>query len=479
MRVAELSQKFVLNRLALSGAVLGTLLAAQGTASAATSVFDGANRLVSTTEGSTTVTYAYDGLGNLAKRCVNGACTDLVLDDSSALAQVVGEAPVGAATPTTYAYGPAGVAAQRGAAPLYPVTDSLGSVRGLADAVGTIAGRHATDAFGATRSRTGVSSALGYTGELSGAEDGKIWLRARSYDPKTGRFDQRDTFEGFAERGMSLNRYSYAENNAANLTDPSGHFIPAIAVGGLIVGLLTGFATDMVFPSPVANGKISVSREDCAAERDYETKKNLWDLGTFLWSSRRAFGRAGSVKSNMSSPSPGDVPPTYGQNVVPTKIGKGGVKDVFREGDTVIYKPRPGADDYFSDEVSALRDLKGLGMPHVQDMTPINHPSLGKGYSAPFFNKSGGLEGKLGSPEALNRALRNMANLSPEASARARQSFGQIADWAQANGIGVRDFGFMVSQSGQVVVHDVMKVLGKGAETRQFVEALETLAGRR
>ena len=87
----------MLNRLVLSGAVLGTLFATQGTAQAATSVFDGANRLVSTTEGATTVTYAYDGLGNLAKRCVNGSCTDLVVDDSSSLGQVVGEAPAGAA----------------------------------------------------------------------------------------------------------------------------------------------------------------------------------------------------------------------------------------------------------------------------------------------------------------------------------------------------------------------------------------------
>jgi RHS repeat-associated protein len=126
---------------------------------------------------------------------------------------VVGEAPAGAATPTTYAYGPAGVAAQRGATSLYPMTDSLGSVRGLADATGALSGRRATDAFGATRGLVGAASGIGYAGEFTGAEDGKVWLRARSYDPKTGRFDQRDTFEGFAERGASLNRYSYAEGN--------------------------------------------------------------------------------------------------------------------------------------------------------------------------------------------------------------------------------------------------------------------------
>jgi RHS repeat-associated protein len=220
---ARSTRRSLVGCLSLAGAILGTLLAAQSTASAATSVFDGANRLVSTTEGSTTVTYAYDGLGNLAKRCVNGACTDLVLDDSSSLAQVVGEAPAGAATPTTYAYGPAGVVAQRGAASFYPMTDSLRSVRGLADATGALSGRRATDAFGATRGLVGAASGIGYAGEFTGAEDGKVWLRARSYDPKTGRFDQRDTFAGFASRGASLNRYSYTEGNPMNYSDPSGH----------------------------------------------------------------------------------------------------------------------------------------------------------------------------------------------------------------------------------------------------------------
>jgi RHS repeat-associated protein len=222
--------------LALSVAFFGTLLAAHGTASAATSVFDGANRLVSTTEGSTTVTYAYDGLGNLAKRCVNGTCTDLVLDDSSSLAQVVGEAPAGAAIPTTYAYGPAGVAAQRAATSLYPMTDSLGSVRGLADATGVLSGRRATDAFGATRGLVGAASSIGYAGEFTGAEDGKVWLRARIYDPKTGRFDQRDTFAGYSDRSASLNRYGYGEGNPIVNTDPSGFAVPLAAylvVGGL------------------------------------------------------------------------------------------------------------------------------------------------------------------------------------------------------------------------------------------------------
>jgi len=202
----------------------GLPIATATSASAATSVYDGHNRLVSTQNGGKTTTYAYDGLGNLVRRCVNGACTELVVDDSTEFARVVGEIPLGGeGATTTYAYGPTGLAAQGGTTVVYPMADSIGTVRGLVDPSGKVVGRRATDAYGATRALVGLASSIGYAGEFTGAEDGNIWLRARMYDPSVGRFDQRDTFEGFLGRGASLNRYSYTENNPVNRIDPSGH----------------------------------------------------------------------------------------------------------------------------------------------------------------------------------------------------------------------------------------------------------------
>jgi RHS repeat-associated protein len=65
-------------------------------------------------------------------------------------------------------------------------------------------------------------SALQYTGEQNDLDTGLIYLRARWYDPATGRFTTRDPFPGFAVLPQTLHPYVYVNNNPVNLTDPSG-----------------------------------------------------------------------------------------------------------------------------------------------------------------------------------------------------------------------------------------------------------------
>ena len=52
-------------------------------------------------------------------------------------------------------------------------------------------------------------------------------MRARSYDPSTGRFLSQDTAALNMQNPLELNRYSYTANNPVNYTDPSGHQILA------------------------------------------------------------------------------------------------------------------------------------------------------------------------------------------------------------------------------------------------------------
>jgi RHS repeat-associated protein len=82
-------------------------------------------------------------------------------------------------------------------------------------------------------------SALQYTGEQNDLDTGLIYLRARWYDPATGRFTTRDPFPGFVALPQTLHPYVYVNNNPVNLTDPSGKIAPviiAIALGMLIGG---------------------------------------------------------------------------------------------------------------------------------------------------------------------------------------------------------------------------------------------------
>ncbi|WP_339061229.1 RHS repeat-associated core domain-containing protein [Tepidibacillus marianensis] len=69
-------------------------------------------------------------------------------------------------------------------------------------------------------------NATGYTGKTYDTKAGLMDYNARWYSPPNGRFISEDTFTGWKCQPQSLNRYSYAQNNPVNFTDPTGHCIP-------------------------------------------------------------------------------------------------------------------------------------------------------------------------------------------------------------------------------------------------------------
>jgi RHS repeat-associated protein len=73
-------------------------------------------------------------------------------------------------------------------------------------------------------------------------ETGFLHLRARAYDPSTGRFQQRDPVAGAGRVPTTLNRYAYVLNNPVNHVDPSGQQAVA-ALPGLGVGVGIGVGT--------------------------------------------------------------------------------------------------------------------------------------------------------------------------------------------------------------------------------------------
>ena len=62
-----------------------------------------------------------------------------------------------------------------------------------------------------------------YNGEATDITTGLQYLRARYYDPGTGRFVQEDTVLGSLTRPLTQNLYAYCGNNPLNYIDPSGH----------------------------------------------------------------------------------------------------------------------------------------------------------------------------------------------------------------------------------------------------------------
>ena len=92
-----------------------------------------------------------------------------------------------------------------------------GSTSRWTDAAGNDIASFRYKPFGEIAAQSGsTTNPFQFAGEQRDAESGYSYLRARYYDPATGRFISRDPLGG---------GYAYAGNNPVNFTDPSGLFI--------------------------------------------------------------------------------------------------------------------------------------------------------------------------------------------------------------------------------------------------------------
>jgi RHS repeat-associated protein len=112
----------------------------------------------------------------------------------------------------------------------YVLPDALGSMRQLVGDAGQVTLAQGYDPFGNLLEQVGAGqSGFGYTGEQEDPSIGLVFLRARYFDPGTGRFISKDPLPGYVRWPQTLNPYPYATNNPATLTDPSGQQVPAKA----------------------------------------------------------------------------------------------------------------------------------------------------------------------------------------------------------------------------------------------------------
>ncbi len=83
------------------------------------------------------------------------------------------------------------------------------------------AGASAAKEGSTAQSATGPSNPLQYTGAYqdSTSGNGNYYLRARNYDPGSGRFTSTDPV---SRGGAAVSSYAYADNNPVTLTDPAG-----------------------------------------------------------------------------------------------------------------------------------------------------------------------------------------------------------------------------------------------------------------
>ena len=192
-----------------------------------TNTYDGLNQLIGFTDGTTTASYAYNVSGLRVEKIVNGQRINHVWDGSK---QIIADIKAGNAYEANCYIRGTNLAGKyqfvNGAKTeyVYYVQNAHGDVVDLTDANGAVTKVYRYDAFGVEKNTDSTdTNAFRYCGEYFDSETGTIYLRARHYDPSIGRFISRDSFAGKGEDPLSLNLYTYCQNNPIIFYDPSGH----------------------------------------------------------------------------------------------------------------------------------------------------------------------------------------------------------------------------------------------------------------
>ncbi|MEU0566884.1 RHS repeat-associated core domain-containing protein [Nonomuraea sp. NPDC005983] len=165
--------------------------------------YDALDRVTSRIKGATKQTFAYAGLAN-----------DLaaISDTSAGIQAKYGRDAFGALLGQQEGTNPA----------LATMTDLHGDLVATYDTT-NLATTTAYDPFGTITAQTGAKANLGYQGEYTDPDTGKVNMHARWYQPGTGTFTTRDTATLNPNPSVQANRYTYANASPLSNVDPTGH----------------------------------------------------------------------------------------------------------------------------------------------------------------------------------------------------------------------------------------------------------------
>ena len=212
-----------------------------------TNTYDGLNQLIGFTDGETTASYKYNASGLRYEKTVDGQTINHVWDGSKQIVADIIDGQFyeadcyirGTNLVAKYNYRNGNKSEYT-----YYTQNAHGDVVNLTDSTGAVVKSYTYDAFGVEKNiDDSDTNAFRYCGEYYDAETGTVYLRARYYDPEIGRFISRDSFAGKNEDPLSLNLYTYCENNPILYLDESGNWpklsqiLTAVAVVATVVAV--------------------------------------------------------------------------------------------------------------------------------------------------------------------------------------------------------------------------------------------------
>jgi RHS repeat-associated protein len=187
-----------------------------------TFTFNYANQLTQAVIGGVTSTSVYNGDGLRMKHIVDVTGTPVtanyVWDVNRSVPEILQDGT------NTYVYGLGRISSTDGSGnQTYYTGDGLGSTTDLTNSSATKTDSYTYDAFGTPTHTSGTSgNAFQFTGQQTDPDSGLQYLRARYYDPSTGRFLGKDPVSGQLGQPGAQNRYVYSMDNPTSQTDPLG-----------------------------------------------------------------------------------------------------------------------------------------------------------------------------------------------------------------------------------------------------------------
>ncbi|MFJ8112136.1 LamG-like jellyroll fold domain-containing protein [Streptomyces sp. NPDC096132] len=181
-----------------------------GTGVARTLAFDAFERKI--TDGTTT--YTYDSLDRVQTRgsttfTYDGGSNNLAGDGTTDYNRTPGGSLLSLSTGTTKQWA---------------LTDQHTDLIAGLTADGThVTGSTSYDPFGKETATNGTTPAVGYQSGWTDPDNGDVNMAARWYQPGTGTFASRDTWQLDADPSSQLNRYLYGNGQPLNGTDATGH----------------------------------------------------------------------------------------------------------------------------------------------------------------------------------------------------------------------------------------------------------------
>ncbi|MFD1176916.1 RHS repeat domain-containing protein [Paenibacillus puldeungensis] len=183
--------------------------------------YDVWNQLESSSTGSGTTLYQYNGEGLRTKKIANGKSTQYVYENND----VVLETDERGKQIAFNVYGGPLLTRTIGTEQYMYLYNGHADVTSLIDNAGNTKASYEYDAFGNIASSEGtVNNPVRYSGYQYDEESQLYYLNARYYDPKIARFLSEDTYKGNLNDPLSLNLYTYVSNNPLVYSDPTGHW---------------------------------------------------------------------------------------------------------------------------------------------------------------------------------------------------------------------------------------------------------------